>query len=82
MEIKIHDVSSVTLSAEYLSNARQRVIRIETTEGEICEITLFGNTDDVKHLPMADEYVDYDVWKASRGVVSEDEISAQAQAAE
>ena len=55
MEIIFHDVKSVELCDEYLQNDGMRRIRIKTGRGDQ-EITLYGDTGLLTHLPKSEDF--------------------------
>lgn len=60
MDIGIHNVTRIELSASFPSNANSRTLRItsENWKGEtsVVEMTLYGNTDDLDRLDRAKDF--------------------------
>lgn len=59
MQIYIHEVDSVELAVEYLSNGNSRTLRIMHGGGEL-ELLMYGKTESVALLPRAADFKNYD----------------------
>lgn len=59
-EIWMHNVKSITLLKRFKSNGGSRRFRIETEDGQILDIQLFGNTGKLEMLPKHKEFYDAD----------------------
>lgn len=59
-QIVMHHVKSITLVARFKSNGNSRRIRIETEDGQILDIQLYGNTGKLEMLPKHKDFYDAD----------------------
>lgn len=60
MEIVLHRVKSITLKKRFLSNADSRRMCIETEDGQVLDILLYGKTGKLEMLPKHEEFYDAD----------------------
>lgn len=60
MQMYMHRVKSITLKMRYLSNSNSRLMCIETEDGQILDIQLYGKTGKLEMLPKHKEFYDAD----------------------
>lgn len=60
MNIYMHHVAKIEISKRFQTNSNSRTLRITDVSGAKLEISLYGNTDALDALPLADDFRDHD----------------------
>lgn len=57
--MNIHQVAAIELAARHVDNGNSRTLLITLENGDCMELTFFGETDALEHLPKSEVFWDH-----------------------